>query len=180
MTDEPLECLSSLDSSRVWDEFDAGFDFRPSMHDFPAIDEPADSITWSLKTLGDRPAEPTIDHLVALICRGLTECTPRGSSLLLLDWHHNNYRLRPDLPPTDMFLPEPLTKHLPPGWPRRPLPDGDYPAVLAEGFRYGSFGHPWERTLCLFGTDLLAAIADEVTEALPVIIRRSGQPCPPT
>jgi Protein of unknown function (DUF2716) len=113
-----------------------------------------------------------------LICGGLTACTPPGSSLLILEWQHTSYRLRPDLPPTDMFLPQALTRNLPPGWPRSPYPNGDYPVMISEDLRYGSFGHPWEHTLCLFGTDLLDAIADEITHTLP-ILRRGGQPATP-
>lgn len=71
------------------------------------------------------------------------------------------------------------TRNLPPGWPRSPYPHGDYPAMISEGFRYGSFGHPWEHTLCLFGTDLLDNVADEITHTLPEILRRGGQPAAP-
>jgi Protein of unknown function (DUF2716) len=76
------------------------------------------------------------------------------------------------------FLPEALTRNLPPGWPRSPYPNGDYPVMISEDLHYGSFGHPWEHTLCLFGTDLLDAIADEITHTLP-ILRRGGQPATP-
>ncbi|WP_198347940.1 DUF2716 domain-containing protein [Plantactinospora sp. KBS50] len=38
-----------------------------------------------------------------------------------------------------------------PGWPLSPYPDGDYSIYLAEGFRFGTFGHPWELSLCVFG-----------------------------
>ncbi len=37
-------------------------------------------------------------------------------------------------------------------------PNGDYPIFLAEDFRFGIFGHPWERTCCIFGAELLAAL----------------------
>jgi hypothetical protein len=78
-----------------------------------------------------------------------------------------------------MFLPDMLMKDLRPGWPRSPYPDGDYPVLTAEDFRYGSFGHPWEHSLCVFGTELLDAIASQVTDLLSHVLRRGGQPAVP-
>ena len=179
MTEEPLERLPERESDEVWDRFDGAFAFRPNMQKFPAITEPAESITWSLDALDDRLDERKIDRIVTLICDALATCTPPGSSLLILQWHTTSYQLRPDLPPTDMFLPEPLTRHLPPGWPRSLYPYGEYPIAISEDFQYGSFGHPWERTLCLFGSDLLDCVADELTTHLPTIVRRGGQPVAP-
>ncbi|WP_256443224.1 DUF2716 domain-containing protein [Micromonospora sp. U21] len=39
----------------VWDRFYEAFDFRPSMHRFPAIIEPIPSVTWSVSGLDDDP-----------------------------------------------------------------------------------------------------------------------------
>jgi hypothetical protein len=75
-----------------------------------------------------------------------------------------------------MFLPDNLRKNLRPGWPRSPYPDGDYPVLIAEDFTYGSFGHPWEHSLCLFGAELLDTVAGQVTDLLRHVLRRGGQP----
>lgn len=175
MTSEALERLQPWESEQVWDRFDAAFDFRPSMHELPAITEPPASVTWSLRALADDPRHRRRDALVALIQDALTAATPPDRTLLVLEWQHISYRLRPHLPPTDMFLPDALMQNLRPGWPRSPYPDGDYPVVLAEDLRYGSFGHPWEHSLCLFGTDLLAIAADQVTGLLHHVLRRGGR-----
>jgi hypothetical protein len=74
-----------------------------------------------------------------------------------------------------MFLPDALEKNLRSGWPRSPYPDGDYPVLLAEDLHYGSFGHPWEHSLCLFGTRLLKLAAAEVNNILEHVLRRDGQ-----
>lgn len=177
MTSDALQRLTKREADAVWDRFDQDFDFHPSMYEFPAITEPADSITWNLDAIRDGDREKNIERLTLLIQDALTACTtaPDGS-LLILDWHHETYRLRPHLPPTEMFLPKALTQHLRPGWPLGPYPNGDYYILLDEDFRFGSFGHPWEHSLCLFGTALLDADADEITRILPHIARRAGQP----
>ena len=47
---------------------------------------------------------------------------------------------------------------------------------IAEDLRYGSFGHPSEHSLCLFGAELVATAADEVDSILGRILSRSGRP----
>ncbi|MFE1962642.1 DUF2716 domain-containing protein [Streptomyces sp. NPDC059479] len=59
-------------------------------------------------------------------------------------------------------------------WPLSPYPDGDYYVFLSEDFLIGSFGHPWESSLCLFGQELLDVAAEPVDEILGKPIRRSG------
>jgi len=53
---------------------------------------------------------------------------------------------------------------------------GDYFIWLAQDFRYGTFGHPWEPSLCVFGEELLAAVAEIGDEAFGRILRRNGRP----
>ncbi|TWJ22448.1 DUF2716 domain-containing protein [Micromonospora endolithica] len=91
--------------------------------------------------------------------------------LLCLDWQHRCYRVWPTL-----IRPENLDPPGRPGWPLSPYPDGDYHIYPSEGFRSGSFGHPWESSLCIFGPELLDAIAVDVHAVLRHVIRRDGRP----
>lgn len=180
MTGDALQRLTKRESDTAWERFDQAFGFHPSTCEFPAITEPNDSITWSLDAIRDGDREKNIERLTTLVQDALTACTPQpDGSLLILDWQHEAYRLRPHHPPTEMFLPNALTQSLRPGWPLGPYPNGDYYILLAEDLGFGSFGHPWEHSLCLFGTDLLAAVADEITSLLPRIQRRGGRPAAP-
>ncbi|MBR7837823.1 DUF2716 domain-containing protein [Actinospica durhamensis] len=61
-------------------------------------------------------------------------------------------------------------------WPTEIYPNGDYCIWLAGDFRNGTFGHPWEPSLCVFGEELLAAVAEIGDEALGQILRRNGCP----
>lgn len=61
-------------------------------------------------------------------------------------------------------------------WPTETYPDGDYHIWLAEDLRYGTFGLPWEPSLCVFGNELLAAFTQIGDEALGRILRRNGSP----
>jgi hypothetical protein len=83
----------------------ARFNFRPNMYEFPGIAEPIPSITWSLDALRDDPGHCKLDRLIEVVQDGLVACLPAGEALLILDWQHTCYALRPDLPPSDVFLP---------------------------------------------------------------------------
>ncbi|MFH9354804.1 IS3 family transposase [Kitasatospora sp. NPDC017646] len=109
-----------------------------------------------------------------VVQEGLAGCSAPGESLWILDWQHTCYRLRPDLPATDMFLPRVLEGCSREGWPLSPYPDGDYFIFLAEDLRFGTFGHPWEHSLCVFGGELLDAIQDDLQQLLQVVLRRDG------
>ncbi|MBM9504066.1 DUF2716 domain-containing protein [Actinacidiphila acididurans] len=173
MTDQPVVELSEAEYRRVWDRFYAEFGFRPSMNSamWPAIKEPDASVTWSLGALDDDPDYELLDRLVEVVEQGLRAvCVPPQGGLFALDWHHASYRFSPHL----VGGPEQAQ------WPLSPYPDGDYYIYLSEDFRTGSFGHPWEFSLCLFGQEFLSLVEASVDEILGTPIRRSGRPVPRT
>lgn len=63
-----------------------------------------------------------------------------GEELLTLDWQDPAYRFRPSN--------QALTWRA--DWCVPVYPDGDDFAFLAQDFTEGTFGHPWEQTLCVF------------------------------
>ncbi|MFD9746332.1 DUF2716 domain-containing protein [[Kitasatospora] papulosa] len=156
--------LLETEYRRVWDRFYDEFTFRPSTSSFkwPAIKEPIASVTWSLAVLDDDPECERLDRLVE---QGLKSCMGPSGTLLALDWQHTSYRFAP----LGVGGPGQLA------WPLSPYPDGDYYIYLSEDFRMGSFGHPWEKSLCLFGQEFLDAASAEVEKLLGQPIRRSGR-----
>ncbi|MFE4974859.1 DUF2716 domain-containing protein [Kitasatospora sp. NPDC056651] len=176
MTSEALRRLYDPEYTDIWGRFHAGFGFRPSMHVFPGITEPSPSVTWSLDALDDDPGDRKLDRLVDVVQDGLAQCCRPGESLWILDWQHTCYRLRPDLPATDMFLSRVLEGRSREGWPFGPVPDADYAVFLADDLRFGTFGHPWENSLCVFGAELLAAVSEDVDQVLGRALRRDGLP----
>ncbi|MFC7326709.1 DUF2716 domain-containing protein [Marinactinospora rubrisoli] len=145
----------------LWDGFAGRFAFRPSTAVFPAIDEPAPSSTWRLAAGGGRGTTAALD---AAVRGGLRRCARPGESLYWLDWQHPGYRFDPWRVGTPGR----------PRWPGSAYPNGDYYLYLTADLRLGTFGHPWERTLCVFGAELLAEVADEITALLGSPIRRDG------
>ncbi|OYP13871.1 hypothetical protein CFC35_04690 [Streptomyces sp. FBKL.4005] len=166
MMGDPVAELPEAEYRRVWDRFYTDFGFRPSTNSltWPSIEEPVGSVTWSLTALDDDPGDERLDRLVAMVRQGLASCVGPQGTLLALDWQHTSYR----------FAPREVGGPGQPAWPLSPYPDGDYYIYLSEDFRCGSFGHPWEESLCLFGEELLAVVSAEVDEVLGSPIRRAG------
>lgn len=164
---DPAAWSAVLDDEerQLWDRFDAQFRFRPSMHDLPGIKEPTPSITYSLTYHDGLRAEPVwVNRMILDALRCVTDA---DTSVLVLDWQHQTYRCRPHWVRDD----EPADQ----AWPIEIYPDGDYYIWLAEDFRFGTFGHPWEPSLCVFGKELLAAVAESGEEALGQVLRRNGR-----
>ncbi|WP_246594970.1 DUF2716 domain-containing protein [Actinoplanes auranticolor] len=146
---------------RYWDLFYQRFAFRPGMASWPAIDEPRPSVTFDLGPIfaGSHPqfmAGTAAINSLALVA--LTRVLEPDASVVVLDWQHQTYRFWPHL-----FACQPDQR-----WPTTVVPNGDYYIFLTEDMSTGTFGHPWERTLCVFGEQLVSALVPALTSWLPV------------
>lgn len=85
--------------------------------------------------------------------------------LLVLDWNHPAHRLRP----ANLALTWRAEWRVP------VYPDGDYFAFLTEDLSEGTFGYPWEQTLCVIGERMGATLGRPLGTWLSVK-RRDGVP----
>jgi hypothetical protein len=141
--------LSESDYNRAWDRFYKVFDFRPSIkpEDWPGIREPAPSVTYSISHIYGNPEYAALESDLQVSARAAFQaCARHDEAMYALDWHHPGYLFQPHALAESDF------------WPVPALPNGDYYIFLATDFRFGWFGHPWERTICIFGSPLLSAI----------------------
>jgi hypothetical protein len=162
VTHEAFEYIP--EDRHLWDEFERKFGFTPDFRARrPAIDEPPGSVTVDLSPIFDASGNAgfetgakQVDRLVLESFQRVFDDTTR---LLVLDWQHSSYWFRPHaIADATHWPPSPVT----------PFPDGDYYIFLTEDMSQGTFGHPWEQTLCVFGNDLV----DDLVPTLPFPIRR--------
>ncbi|GLW98860.1 DUF2716 domain-containing protein [Microtetraspora sp. NBRC 16547] len=156
----------------ICNRFVEAFVFRPSYdwQGWPSIREPSPSVTWGLSAIlldpvEDAPEGKKLDQLGAVIQRGLAACALPEMWLYSVDWYHSAVRFRPD----------PVGGLGQPRWPGSAFPDGDYYVYFSEDFSFGTFGHPWEGTLCVFGAGLLAQVTEDLTAVLGNPRRRDGR-----
>lgn len=150
--------LNQVEYDDVWDRFYAHFQFRPDCYEQqrPAIREPSPSVVIDLS--GDYD-DTALDDLAAMFFASFRTLAAQGhEKLYALDWQHTSYWYYPLRP-----APYPLLTV---------FPDGDYFSFLAPDFSFGTFGHPWQQSLCVFGKSLLSTLPD-LKQAGP-ILRQSG------
>ncbi len=163
MVDAAWEEILSEDYEDFWGPFGKRFKFRPREH--PGIDEPTTSVTVDLAPIfAGTPAEFAAGESAvnALALTAMTRVFAATDRLVALDWQHTSWWFRPDLhaiaDDQQWLIPV--------------FPDGDYHVFLAEDMSTGTFGHPWEQTLCVWGR-LVPVLAPMLTSWLPV--KRSKQ-----
>ena len=143
-----------------WGPFDARYHFSPSLHGGPAIDEPSPSVTIDLAPVLQATSPAVFaageQALNALAVLAMVRAFPEDQRLLVLDWQHPSHWFWPH---RQVLQPEPR--------PWLAFPNGDYYAVLTEDLSTGTFGHPWEQTLCVFGAPLLKTLVPLLASWLP-------------
>ncbi|GAA3987957.1 DUF2716 domain-containing protein [Allokutzneria multivorans] len=151
--------LDDPDHDALGEEFEARFAFKPSYTYYPGIDEPADSITWHVADVAKAHA-----RVQDIVERGLRARVRPGEDVHSVRWWRQGYR----------FDPARVGGPGQPGWPGTACWEGDYYKLLTRDLRMGTFWHPWEESLCVFGAELLAEVEDELTAALGTVMRRGG------
>ncbi len=155
--------LDDQEYERVWDEFEARFEFKPDYYNLnePAIKEPAQSIIFSWRR--NLSAED-VDALEQVILEAFSELTPDQGIMYALDWQHESYKFDPHNDYRGMPIPI--------------FPDGDYSIFLNSTMDMGTFAHPWQETICIFGRDLVNIIEAKLPFLYARVERRSPQPSP--
>jgi hypothetical protein len=143
----------------AWEGFEQRFGFRASTapDGWPAIREPTPSVTFDLSVVRDGARRGSAyDAINAEALRSFVWALD-VDELLVFDWQHPAYRFRPSV--------QALTWQ--PEWKVPVYPDGDYFAFVTLDLSCGTFGHPWEHSLCVFGKPLIDSLAATLETWLP-------------
>jgi hypothetical protein len=149
------------DYEQFWTPFDDRFHFRPGTapEKWPAITEPAGSVTFDLSSVFERADGSSADEdaLNEEILSAMNAVFPADIPLVALDWQHTSYWFWPHRQATEGQT-----------WRVSAFPDGDYHALITQNLEQGVFGHPWEQTICVFGSELTQVLVPELAGWLPV------------
>jgi hypothetical protein len=156
---DPTSAWREVPYEDAWAPFTERFGFRPDFYeqDVPAIEIPDGALVLDLgqayySRARFEAAKAAVD---AAALRALVWVAPEDE-WLALDWQH----------PTYAYTPSGLA--LAGGeWPVRVFPDGDYFAHLRADLSTGTFGHPWQRTLTIWGDDLVGSLGADLLTWLP-------------
>ncbi|MFF3456940.1 DUF2716 domain-containing protein [Streptomyces sp. NPDC002730] len=167
--------LDDREHDALCDDFEARFAFKPSYTYYPGIEEPPDSVTWHVGDITDTcrihrlmrnlPDDHRVKRLQAVVERGLRARLRPDEPLFSVSWWHQGYR----------FDPARVGGPGQPTWPGAACWGDEYYKLLTRDLRMGTFWHPWEESLCVFGADLLAEVEDDLTAVLGTVMRRGGR-----
>ncbi len=161
--------LSEREYKTVWRQFKKKFNFRPSVYkkDWPGIEEPVPSITYDISQiikLSDKFS--LIEDLAKKMVKAFQSITDEGKWIYALDWQHASFKFNPNLS---------FDKQSGQGvWLIPIYPDGDYYIFLSETQKNGVFGHPWEKTMCIFGDKLVKVILKDPPKMFNRLIRKKN------
>jgi hypothetical protein len=162
--------LSDVEYENVWDRFQSEFAFRPSVHskDWPSILEPQGSVTYAIgHCFSDAGRYASLlRDLDSKLLQVFRSATPPSDRIYALDWQHECFTYSPH---EDPKLKEDGGSIVP------FFPDGDYYIHTSQNFSYGIFGHPWEQTMCAFGSKFVAALSTSLPAAFDTVVRRNGR-----
>jgi hypothetical protein len=123
--------------------------------------EPSQSVTFDLSPVfSGSQAEFAVGRraINALALVAMIRTVAVTERLLVLDWQHPSY----------WFWPHRQAVSDDGQWPVEVFPNGDYCIFLTEDMTAGTFGHPWEETLCVFGERFVSTLVPMLASWLPV------------
>ncbi|QXV60525.1 DUF2716 domain-containing protein [Amycolatopsis sp. TNS106] len=169
------EAISRVADEPAWYWVYDKLAFWPSTyaHAWPGFREPAPSVAWDLAPGGLDRSSPEFrlgpyaveqNDVARVALAALKDCVAEDEWVWVLHWQHQSYRFYPH-------------RHaaLDP-WPVPVFPRTDYHMFLANDFRFGTLGHPWERTLCVYGDKLVPAFEKHGEQIFKSVLRRDGAP----
>jgi hypothetical protein len=167
-TERGWQRLTVDEKDAVWERFDSQFDFfrRRGNLEFPCIAETTPSLTWAIALVA-ACGEAEIADLTLKVLAGLQKATRPGERLYALDSLHwyEHYT----------FDPHRLESAGRESWALPVYPDDNYVIVLAPDFRFGVIGDPLERTVCIFGQELLEAISADLPRVFGTVMRMNRE-----
>ncbi len=155
-----------IDYEAAWRPFDAKFDFRPNIHGSsgPAMRIPDDAVIIDLRPIFAGPGAQFAAGEAAVHAAAARSFVwlCGDEELTALDWQHPAYKYSP--------AKQVLSNA---AWNIPVSPHGDYYVHATVDLRWGTFRHPWQHWLCIWGQELVETLAPELLAWLP---RRSTLP----
>jgi len=155
---------TKMEDKTIWRQFKKKFQFIPSIHkkDWPGIQEPFGSITYDISSVFAKFQRKQLEEdLRKKFLKALIDITPEGEFIYVFDWQHQSYKFIPKETNINEFK-IPI------------LPDGDYYIYLTKNIKTGLFGHPWERTICIFGEGLIKSLKKNPPDMLNKVVRKKN------
>jgi hypothetical protein len=159
--------LTKSEQRTVWKKVHKEFKFKPSISKFPSFVVPSPFITYDISPYlnwseDKNQYEKIYKDLEDKSLAAFQELMKDNEYFYALDWQHPSYWVNPFLDfPRDEFN----------EWKIPIFPDGDYYFFIQKDFKWGFLGHPWEKTITVFGKELMQAFEKNNPRMFSKILR---------
>ncbi|MFE6645031.1 DUF2716 domain-containing protein [Nocardioides sp. NPDC057772] len=149
-----------VDDAAIWARFNQRFAFKANYYERsrPAIRLDPGCLVIDLAPIcSGSPARCAADEdrLEQAAFQAFADLAGDGE-IFAIDWQHPTYRYSPRVQ-VDANT----------GYATSVFPDGDYYAHMPADLAWGTFGHPWQQTLTLWGGELIATLGADLLTWLP-------------
>lgn len=149
-----------VDDEEMWGAFDKQFAFAPDFNDrqTPAIRIPNESLVVDLAPIfTQEPGRFAAGEAAINACALRAFVWLAGTSeLVALDWQHPSYLYSPSAHALGDEA-----------WSIPVFPNGDYYIHAEPSLNWGTFAHPWQQSLTIWGTELIDSLGRELLTWLP-------------
>ena len=156
--------LSEVEYEKVGNKIFDVMKFKPSNSDFPSFKVPTPFITYDISIyFGDSDDLEAYDDLEEKALLVFKENTLQDEYIYALDWQHECYWINPRLE----FEKDEFDE-----WKIPIFPNGDYYFFIHKGFEWGYLGHPWEKTITIFGKGLIKGFEKHQPKMFQKVLRQ--------
>ncbi|MGF9891181.1 DUF2716 domain-containing protein [Priestia megaterium] len=156
--------LSDQESKMIWKRIYKEFKFKPSISKFPSFKVPSPFITYDISHLFGEAIDLNLYDLIEEeALNAFKDNTLANEYILALDWQHECYWVNPHLE----FHKDEFGE-----WMVPVVPNGDYYFFIQKDFKWGLLGHPWEKSITIFGETLINAFNNQHSKVLCSVLRK--------
>ncbi|NMH74024.1 DUF2716 domain-containing protein [Bacillus sp. RO2] len=156
--------FSDQEYDQIWDRIYRDIKFEPSLSNFPSFQVPYPFITYNISDYFGGSADlDAYDDLEENALDAFIETTLVDEYILALDWQHECYWVNPRLE----FEKDEFGE-----WTIPIFPNGDYYFFIQKDFKWGYLGNPWERSITIFGKELINAFEKHKPKMFHKILRQ--------
>lgn len=145
------QLINKEEYNLIWDKIYNELDFIPSINKtVNSFNINHDHIVFDISHIwGNDDFQPLYNDLEDKMLQIFKSITEEDEKMYALDWQHDCYVFNPrNSIPKDEFG----------EWLVPILPDGDYNFFIQKNFEWGYLGHPWQKTITIFGDKLIEAV----------------------
>ncbi|WP_433774290.1 DUF2716 domain-containing protein [Bacillus wiedmannii] len=149
---------------QILDRVYSEIEFSPSDSIFPSFKLPSPFITYDISHyFGESVDLNVYDEVEEKVLLVFKENTMPNEYIMALDWQHECYWVNPHLE---------FERNESDEWIIPIIPNGDYYFFIHKDFKWGYLGHPWEKSITIFGRELIESFERNKPKMFQNVLRQ--------